>query len=342
MARLVSALQFLVPLALGGLVGYAGLAVWETAHAEGGIPSILLIQPSNGATVAGTVRLWAVASDVGFSGVRFQVNGVDLGSEITAGSCSRDWDTARMADGSYSLRALARTDAGLQAGSDPAIVTVANAAPQIFDIKAWNISDTGASITWYTLQAADAQLDFGVTTLYGQRTTRISDASLIHTQVLTGLSSGTRYHFRVYSQNAIGRRSTSADQTFTTTGQSPAGGPAAPAIASLAGLVVQGGTLVASAVVGAGPVRISNIAARATSTTVRISWTTDQAADSQIRYGDGRFQGGAKLIDAALATSHSVLLTDLTPGTIYLYQVQSRNRLGRTTASATLKFTTAR
>jgi hypothetical protein len=77
-----------------------------------------------------------------------------------------------------------------------------------------------------------------------------------------------------------------------------------------------------------------------TATTARITWSTNQAADSQFRYGPGRFQGGLKQTNAAFVTGHSVLLTDLKPGATYLYQVQSRTRLGRTTASGTLKFST--
>jgi hypothetical protein len=330
------ALQHLVPLALGCLVGFAGLAVWQTVQAQAGTPNISLTQPSDGATVAGVVSLWAVASDVGFAGVRFQVNGVDLGSEITSGSCMRDWDTARMADGSYALVALARTDAGLLSASQPAIVTVSNAAPQIFDVKAWNIGDTGASITWYTMQAADAQLDFGLTMFYGRRTPLMSEPSTIHTVVLSDLASGTKYHFRVYSQNPLGRRSASADQVFTTTGEPSATGQGvvgSPVTAGLAGISPLASVLSSA-------VRILNVTASATPTTARITWITDQAADSQFRYGGGRFQGGLKQTNAALVTTHSVLLTDLAPGTTYLYQVQSRTRQGRTATSAALKFTT--
>lgn len=341
MARLVSALQYLVPLALGSLVGVAGLAVWQTAYAQGGTPNISLIQPNDGATVAGTVSLWAMASDVGFAGVRFQVNGVDIGPEITSGSCTRDWDTGLMADGSYALTALARTDSGLLAASPPAIVTVANAAPQIFNIKVWNISDSGVSVTWFTPQASDAQLDFGLTPLYGQQTALISEPSVVHTQVLSGLASGTTYHFRVYSQNALGLRTTSADQVFTTTGQPSAISKAPfPVTAGLAGISTETSIRITAALAAAGPVRISNVTASTTSTTARITWITDQAADSQFRYGPGRFLGGLRQTNAAFMTGHSVLLTQLRPGTTYLYQVQSRNRQGRTTASATLKFTT--
>lgn len=341
MARLVSALQYLVPLALGNLVGFAGLAVWQTAHAQGATPSISLTQPSDGATLTGTISLWAAASDVGFAGVRFQANGVDIGPEITGGNCTSDWDTAHVADGSYSLTALARTDSGFLAASPQIIVTVANAAPQIVAIKVWNISDSGANVTWYTPQVADGQVDFGLTPFYGNQTALISEPAIVHTQVLTGLASGTKYHFRAYSQDALGRRTASADQVFTTSGSAPATSPGAlPVIAGLAGLTAQANLIMSAAMVATGPVRISNVTANTTSTTARITWTTDQAADSQFRYGPGRFQGGLKQTNAALMTTHSVLLTQLAPGTTYLYQVQSRNKQGRSTGSATLKFTT--
>jgi hypothetical protein len=311
MARPIAALQHLLPFALGSLIGCASLNLWQAVHAADATPGIVLTQPADGATVAGTVSLWAAASDVGFAGVRFLVNGVDIGSEITSGNCTKNWNTSGMADGSYALTALARTDAGDTARSPDVTVTVANAAPQIFDVKAWNISGSAASITWYTLQPADAQLDFGTTPHYGSQTALDPTAATIHTQVLTGLSGGTTYHFRVYSRNAIGRLSASPDLVFVTDGAS------------------------------ATPPMILNPAASVTATTATLTWITDQAADSQVNYGRTSHLGILTPIDTTLVTSHSVVVTGLAPGKTYSYRVLSRTAQQRQAASAALTFTTA-
>lgn len=321
-------------------MGYASLSLWQTVHAAGATPSIVLTQPADGSTVAGTVSLWAAASDAGFAGVRFLVDGVDLGSEITSGSCTKNWNTAGMVDGSHALAALARTDSGLVARSPDVTVTVSNAAPQIFDVKAWNISGSGASITWYTLQPADAQLDFGMTPYYGNRTALDPTAAVIHTQVLAGLVSGTKYHFRVYSRNALGRRSASPDLIFVTDGApAPALTEAATVLLSLTAIAGQARAQVTAAMATT-PARILNPAASVTATTATITWTTDQPADSLVQYGRGHLTGSPIPAAPGLVTSHSVLLTNLMSGTTYVYRVQSRNAQGRTTTSAMLRFTT--
>jgi hypothetical protein len=329
MVRVVSALQSLFPLTLGCMVGCAAMAAVDVVHARRSTPSIFLTQPSNGSSISGTVTLLAVASDEGFAGMNFQVNGASLGSEITSGSCSRAWDTTQMADGSYSVAAVARTDDGLLAASAPAVVTIENNAPGIFDIKAWNITETSASITWYTLLPADAQMDFGTTGAYGRQTPLQADLSTMHTLVLSDLTPGTTYHFRVYSQNALGRRSVSADQLFSTPGSQPSGQDPAPNSPSLPPKAEP-------------PFTISNLNVRVKATTAIITWTTDQPGDTEYRYGPGRIRGGMVTTDGALVTNHSVILTDLMPGVDYVYQVQARTGEGRTTTSDALKFTTAR
>jgi hypothetical protein len=65
-----------------------------------------------------------------------------------------------------------------------------------------------------------------------------------------------------------------------------------------------------------------------TATTARVSWTTDEPADSAVRFGP---QGGVPGGEAGLVglrTSHSVNLTNLSPGTTYDFQARSRDGSG--------------
>jgi hypothetical protein len=89
-----------------------------------------------------------------------------------------------------------------------------------------------------------------------------------------------------------------------------------------------------------GPV-ISNVAAASiTATGATITWTTDQASDSQVNYGQTSAYGSSTPRDATMVTSHSQTITGLAAGTLYHYQVQSRNASGLVSTSGDFTFTT--
>jgi len=71
-----------------------------------------------------------------------------------------------------------------------------------------------------------------------------------------------------------------------------------------------------------------------TESTSRIIWTTDEPADSLVEYGLD------KSYDAALVTSHSIVLSGLTPQTTYHYQVTSIDGSGNSATSTDYTFTT--
>jgi hypothetical protein len=60
-----------------------------------------------------------------------------------------------------------------------------------------------------------------------------------------------------------------------------------------------------------------------------IHWETNELADSTVLYGVTPALGSSKHV-ASLTLDHSVLLTDLTPGTTYYYDVQSADEAGNT------------
>jgi chitinase len=92
-------------------------------------PAVSLTSPANGATVSGTVSVSANASDnVGVVGVQFQLNGANLGAEVTSAPYSYSWNTTTGANGSSTIAAVARDAAGNRSTSS-VTVTVSNAAP---------------------------------------------------------------------------------------------------------------------------------------------------------------------------------------------------------------------
>ncbi len=90
------------------------------------------------------------------------------------------------------------------------------------------------------------------------------------------------------------------------------------------------------------PPVISNIAASNVSDdSASISWTTNEAADSQIEYGTSTSYGTFSTLNTALVTSHSGTLTGLSSETLYYYRVLSRDAAGNLTTSGGDSFTTA-
>jgi hypothetical protein len=77
------------------------------------------------------------------------------------------------------------------------------------------ISRDSVTIQWTTTDAADSRIEYGFDTGYG---TPVSDTALTrqHSLVLTGLTPGRIYHYRVRSKNAAGSEVISGDLTFTT------------------------------------------------------------------------------------------------------------------------------
>jgi Bacterial Ig domain len=81
-------------------------------------PSVAFIMPSNGSTVSGSVTLTATASDdVAVANVQFFVDGVAIGSPVTASPYTTTWDCTGMADGPHVLDAIAQDTSGNHATS---------------------------------------------------------------------------------------------------------------------------------------------------------------------------------------------------------------------------------
>src|SRR5216683_6434832 len=93
-------------------------------------PTVAIVSPPSGATVCGTVPIMASASDdVGVVGVQFKYDGIDIGAEDTTAPYAVPAYTTAVANGSYTLTAVARDAAGNVTTSVPVTVTVANPTP---------------------------------------------------------------------------------------------------------------------------------------------------------------------------------------------------------------------
>jgi hypothetical protein len=209
-------------------------------------PSIALTAPAAGATVSGSVTVSANATDnVAVAGVQFKLDGAALGVEDTSSPYSVSWNTTTAPNGSHTLTAVARDAAGNQATSSPVTVTVNNdtTPPVLSAVAVSAITRFGATITWTTNEAADSEVEYGATTIYGGFSTLDPTLVTAHTISLAALTPGTMYHVRARSRDAAGNLGLSGDLTLTTLEGTP---PTVSITAPAAGSTVSGTVTVAA------------------------------------------------------------------------------------------------
>jgi hypothetical protein len=118
--------------------------------------------------------------------------------------------------------------------------TPPSGTPTISGVTPGQINSTGATISWTTDQASDSQVDFGTSTSYGTSSGVNTNLVASHSVSLSGLSSGTLYHYRVKSRSASGNLATSGDFTFTTASGSDTTPPAVSVTSPVSGATVSG------------------------------------------------------------------------------------------------------
>lgn len=182
-------------------------------------------------------------------------------------------------------------------------------APIVSSVSASAITSTSAVITWATNQPATSQVLYGPTSAYGLYSNYDSTLLTWHTITLTGLNPNQTYNYAVKSLGVTGTV-VSANFSFSTTG-------AAPTITSIS---------------------VTNV----TRTSATINWTTDLPSTTQVSY---RPVGATYTMTSAYlatpVTSHTAILTGLTPGTAYSYSPMSTGSVGITATSSPATFATA-
>lgn len=90
------------------------------------------------------------------------------------------------------------------------------------------------------------------------------------------------------------------------------------------------------------PPTISSVSASSiTYNSAAITWTTNEASDSQVEYGLTTSYGSQTTLNTSIVTSHPVLLSSLSASTLYHYRVKSKDAAGNLATSPDYIFTTS-
>ncbi len=187
-------------------------------------------------------------------------------------------------------------------------------APTIRFVRT-KVTDSTATISWFTNERSTSQVVYGTSTSYGAQSAPESARVFFHSVTLTGLTASTTYHFAVKSTDAAGNTATSADATFTTTNVADTSSPTISAFL------------------------LSAIG----STTATVSWHTDEPATSKVYYSTSSpvdLLSASFVSSGALVANHSVNLTGLSASTTYHVVVQSSDSSGNTATTSGTSFIT--
>src|SRR5262249_34934925 len=124
-------------------------------------PTVSILAPASGTTIAGPTTLYANASDnIGVVGVQYYLDGSPLGSELGTSPFTTTWNTTSTTNASHTLTAVARDGSGNMTTSAPVTFTVSNTndpavvgawtAPFNWNIVAVNliVTRTGEVVSW--------------------------------------------------------------------------------------------------------------------------------------------------------------------------------------------------
>ena len=219
-------------------------------------PTVSLTAPAANTTVAGTVTLTATASDnIGVAGVQFLLDGNALGAEDTTSPYSLAWNSASgsVANGPHTLAARARDAAGNTTTTTPINIVVDNQAPTGSIVINGGAAATNSTTVTLTLSATDA-LSAVTQMRFSNNGTSYSTAQTFAASATWTLTTGAGTK-TVYAQfkDAAGNWSTAVTDTIVLD-------TTAPTISA-------------------------RTATNITGTSATITWTTNEAATSQVEYG---------------------------------------------------------
>jgi len=198
--------------------GAVAQASWQLMPAGDTTPPTGTVTINSGAATtnvtAVTLTLSATDNSGSVSQMQFSNDGTSYSAAEAYGT-TKAW-TLASGDGTKTVYAKFKDAAGNWSAATTDTIVLDTTAPTISAVGASAIGSTTATITWTTNEGGTSQVDYGLTTAYGQLTAFNATLSTAHTVSLNGFSSAMLYHYRVRSKDAAGNEAVSADATFTT------------------------------------------------------------------------------------------------------------------------------
>ncbi|OGD34112.1 hypothetical protein A2988_01360 [Candidatus Azambacteria bacterium RIFCSPLOWO2_01_FULL_46_25] len=197
-------------------------------------------------------------------------------------------------------------------------------APVISSVASALASQTSAVVTWTTNELADSQVLYGLDqNSLNQQTAVNSTMTISHSMAISNLIAGTKYYYKVVSADPSANSATSAVYDFTTSAQEflvstryiePITDKTSPLITEFS------------------VTDVSDLGAR-------VSWSTDEPADSFVVYGRTELLGRT-VGDFAQTRRHTVTLENLQENADYYVKAKSRDDANNASESKTLVFRT--
>ena len=228
-----------------------------------------------------------------------------LGAPLASGVASGSYLRVTVPTAASPVSAMVAAPAGTVKHTNPEfnvfVVQRVSSALSISSVQTSNITSSTATVTWDTTAPATSQVQYSSATS-GLLTRADSSMVTTHSVSLTNLTPATTHRFNTASSDAYGNSATAGSFTFTTTGSS------ALAISAVS-------------------------ATNVTSTTAVIKWVTNASATGSVKYGTTTVYDHLTPVVATLSTSHSIAISDLTPGTRYNFVVVSTTGSGSATSA---------
>ena len=161
------------------------------------------------------------------------------------------------------------------------------------NVQVSNITSITATISWNISPASTGQVAYGTTNGYGSFTTLETNHLTFHSQNLSGLQTGTVYHYKIIGIDSSGNPVPPIDRTFIT------------------------------------QVAVSNVqASNITQSSVTISWNPSPASTGQVVYGTTTSYGSFSTLETHYLSFHRQNVGGLQAGTLYHYRIQGTDSSG--------------
>jgi peroxiredoxin len=175
--------------------------------------------------------------------------------------------------------------------------------PTVYEPIIKSVSDHGATVVWKTSEPCISEIHYK-TDVGETRIIKVSTKPEVnHTISLTGLDSGQKYYIKLQCQDNAGIVNEPVERSFQT--------------------LLSAADTMAPQLVGQSAVSVDDSSAT-------ISWTTDEKAKSQVKYGPATGDEFPSMFTDKFSTGHSVFLGGLSPSTTYHFQLISRDASGNT------------